>query len=73
MFLFLILEFKFQNIKNVDIIWSFFRFKPEAFPELTPDRFAELKNSFVSLDKDDFGFINSRDLKNALKFLGQTK
>ena len=49
------------------------RFNPEHFPELTKERFAELQGAFSFLDKDDIGYIKARDLKNAFKFMGQTK
>ena len=49
------------------------RFVPESFPELSPERFEELKGAFVLLDKDELGFIKTKDLKNALIFLGQKK
>ncbi len=51
----------------------FFRFNPENFPKISKERFGELQGAFTLLDKDELGFINTRDLKNALRFLGQKR
>ena len=51
----------------------FLRFNPENFPKISKERFSELQGAFSLLDKDELGFIKTRDLKNALRFLGQKR